>query len=81
MIPEYLSLKTICLSCLNPNMQWLLKIWWFQIVVEVFYPDLSYESIEETESYPFKEMINELAGISGLYCKTVIVRTSTQIIR
>lgn len=35
--------------------------------MQVFYTDLSYESIEETESYPKQEMINELAGITGLY--------------
>lgn len=29
--------------------------------------DLSYEMVEETETYPIEEMINELVGIFGLY--------------
>lgn len=35
--------------------------------MKVFHTDLSYESVEETESYPLEEMINELAGVCGLY--------------
>ncbi len=33
----------------------------------IFYADLSYELLEETPSYPEQEMINELAGIFGIY--------------
>lgn len=44
---------------------------YLKIIVRVFYTDLSYETIEESESYPFQEMINEIAGICNLYCKNI----------
>jgi hypothetical protein len=38
-----------------------------QVLANVFYNDLSYELLDETPAYPLEEMINELAGIFGLY--------------
>lgn len=38
-----------------------------QAIVEVYYSDLSYRVVTEEEAYPLKEMINEMAGITGLY--------------
>lgn len=35
--------------------------------MKVFYPDLTYEILEDIETYPIEEMLNELAGICGLY--------------
>lgn len=35
--------------------------------MRVIFLDLSYEVLEETVAYPFQEMVNELAGIFGLY--------------
>lgn len=38
-----------------------------KVQLRVFYTALSYEIVVETEAYPLEEMVNELAGIFGLY--------------
>lgn len=38
-----------------------------QVIVEIYYSDLSYRVINEEVVYPLKEMVNEWTGILGLY--------------
>lgn len=43
------------------------------MAASVFYRDFSVTNIVEVEAYPFTEMLNELAGIAGLYFEFSIV--------
>lgn len=38
-----------------------------RVMVHVFYESFMVSSIEEIEAYPLSEMLNELAGIFGLF--------------
>ena len=38
-----------------------------QVVVEIYYSELSYRVSTEEEEYPLKEMMNEWMGIAGIY--------------
>ena len=34
---------------------------------QIFYEDLSYDVLVEEDAYPLEEMINEMAGVFGIY--------------
>lgn len=38
-----------------------------QVIIEIYYSDLSYRVSVEDEEYPLKEMVNEWIGIAGIY--------------